>query len=347
MTIMPTISGMNLPLPKHWQEFETITRDAMALKWKSPNLQKNGRSGQKQHGVDIWGADDIGRRVGIQCKRYKPPLTFKTVAAEVENAETFGKLTTLWIATTGDHDSPLQQKVRTLSDHRVAQDKFAVGILFWEDVVDGLILNPSVFRAHYPQVTLDTTTAVNKERLIAALDLGYFGADLWSYVILTYGEYGWMAQADPDELISTLRVLEQRASQLLPPDDAVPILESLSAIREGCDSPKNKKSDWDPVEVHAKRVSNRLGRATSLLPVAESNMLDLALQLGRLYHTLDDLPRTAQRGIIESKVRAVLPPSSDGAIRRKFADAKKLRSGYRWVIRIYSLLDHELRWSLT
>ncbi|WP_426954119.1 hypothetical protein [Muricoccus radiodurans] len=343
---MPTINGMELPLPKRWQDFESITRDAMALKWKSPNLQKNGRDGQKQHGVDIWGPDEIGRRVGIQCKRYKPPLSFDIVTAEVVNAEKFGPLSTLWIATTCDHDAPLQHKVRTLSDQRVAQGKFAVGILFWEDSVDGLKLNPSMFKSHYPQVALSADPTINRERLIAALELGYYGADLWAYVILIYGEFGWMAQADPDELIATLRLLEQRTNQLLAPDDALPILESLAAIRQGCSTPKTKKSEWDPVEEHAKRIGIRLGRATSLLPLAESNMLDLALHLGRLYHSLDEAPKPKLRESIESKVRAVLPPSSNAAICKKFAEAKKLRDGYRWVMRVYSLLDHEVRWLL-
>jgi hypothetical protein len=322
---MPTINGMELPLPKHWQEFETITRDAMAQKWKSPNLQKNGRGGQKQYGVDISGPDEIGRRVGIQCKRYKSPLSLATVTDEVINAEKFGPLSTLWIATTADYDAPLQQKVRTLSDQRVAQGKFAIGILFWEDIVDGLKLNPAIFKAHYPQVVLDTGASVSRERLIGALELGYYGANLWEYIILTYGEFGWMAQSDPD--------------------DAAPILESLSAIRDGCATPKTEKSDWDPVEVHAKRITTRLGRATSLLRMAESNMLEAALHLGRLYHSLDDPPKAELSNSIEKKVRALLPPSSDAAIRKKFAEAKKLSDGYKWVSRIYTLLDHELRWS--
>jgi hypothetical protein len=217
--------------------------------------------------------------------------------------------------------------------------------LFWEDIVDGLKLNPAIFKAHYPQVVLDTGASVSRERLIGALELGYYGANLWEYIILTYGEFGWMAQSDPDELIATLRLLESRTSQLLAPEDAAPILESLSAIRDGCATPKTEKSDWDPVEVHAKRIATRLGRATSLLRMAESNMLEAALHLGRLYHSLDDPPKAELSNSIEKKVRALLPPSSDAAIRKKFAEAKKLSDGYKWVSRIYTLLDHELRWS--
>ena len=51
---MPSALSMHLPQPKHWQEFEDIVRAAMALKWSSPNLQKNGRPGQAQSGVDIF-----------------------------------------------------------------------------------------------------------------------------------------------------------------------------------------------------------------------------------------------------------------------------------------------------
>ncbi len=50
---------MELPQPKNWQEFECLVLDALTQKWKSPNLQKIGRLGQKQHGIDIYGPDDL------------------------------------------------------------------------------------------------------------------------------------------------------------------------------------------------------------------------------------------------------------------------------------------------
>jgi Restriction endonuclease len=102
---MPTIQMMELPLPTSWQEFETIVRDAQAQRWKSTALQKNGRPGQKQNGVDIYGPDEIGRLVGIQCKRYKEPLTLKSVTDEIVKAEGFDKrLLALYIATSAEHD---------------------------------------------------------------------------------------------------------------------------------------------------------------------------------------------------------------------------------------------------
>ena len=273
---MPTVQSMELPVPKNWQDFETMVCDAQAQRWKSTTLQKNGRLGQAQNGVDIYGPDDIGRPVGIQCKRYKPPLKITHVTDEIGKAEEFeGQLNTLFIATTADYDAELQQKVRLISENRAAQGKFAVALLFWDDIVGGLLLNPAVFRAHYPQVVLSDTKAVDKERQLAALELGYHGADLWECIILIYGEFGWMVQADPDELIFNLRILERRAQQLLAPNDAAPILDALAQVRSGCLSPKTSSRPGIPVEFQAKRVSSRLQKVSSLLPLAESKRAGL------------------------------------------------------------------------
>jgi hypothetical protein len=343
---MPLIQAMELPRPKNWQDFETMVCDAMTQRWNSPALQKNGRPGQKQNGVDIYGPDEIGRRVGIQCKRYKLPFSLKTVEDEIAAAETFGgHLTTLYVATTSENDSKLQREVRKLSDKRVAADRFAVSIIFWDDVVRALLLNPTVFKAHYPQVILPTANISDRDRQLAALELGYYGTKIWEYVVLVYGEYGRMAQTDPDELIATIRTLERRVSQLLNLKDAAPILKSLRKVRKGCLAKKTTGSDWDQVEVHAKRVQTRLGKASSLLSATDGQMLELAAQLGRIYHHVDDLPSKQIRRQIEEKIRGLLPARSANAIKERFAAAKKVSSGYTWATRIYGLLDHELRWA--
>ncbi|WP_457937130.1 hypothetical protein [Mesorhizobium sp. 10J20-29] len=341
---MPTIQSIELPKPKNWQDFETMVCAAMSQRWNSPDMQKNGRPGQGQNGVDIYGPDAIGRKVGVQCKRVKESLNMKLVAAEIAAAETFeGHLSTLYIATTSDYDSVLQKDVRLLSDIRVAEGKFAVSLIFWEEVINGLILNPAVFKAHYPQITLPAPVG-GRERQLAALELGYYGAELWDYVVLVFGEIGWMTQTDPDSLVATLRAIERRTGQLLPPEDAAPILEALTKVREGCLAPKKKKSDWDPVEVQAKRVETRITAASSLLPPEEARVLELAMQLGRIYHHSDDPPSASVQKQIESRANLLFPASSV-AIRKRFSAAKKLTSGYSWAQRIYNLIAHELRWA--
>ena len=98
-------------------------------------------------------------------------------------------------------------------------------MLFWDDIVGGLLLNPAVFRAHYPQIVLADSGSTDRERQIASFELGYYGADLWAYIGLIYGEAGWLAHSDPDEFIATLRILERRAQQVLSPEDTAPMLE--------------------------------------------------------------------------------------------------------------------------
>ena len=66
---MSNLSNYQYPPPKHWQDFENLCRDLWREIWKDPNTQKNGRSGQEQHGVDIYGQPDEGELwAGVQCK---------------------------------------------------------------------------------------------------------------------------------------------------------------------------------------------------------------------------------------------------------------------------------------
>ncbi|WIE36022.1 hypothetical protein [Agrobacterium tumefaciens] len=341
---MPAVLDIELPLPKNWQDFERIVRDAQAQRWKSTTLQMNGRSGQKQDGVDIWGPDDIGRPVGIQCKRFAGTLTLTHVTDEVAKAEKFvGNLITLFVATTAEHDAQLQQQVRLLSDQRVAQGRFAVSLLYWDEITAALLLNPAVFSAHFPQIQLDTSGKPNRERQIAALELGYYGADVWAFIELIHGMAGWLAQTDTDQVIATIRILERRAQQLLPPVDAEPIIAMLVEVREGCLAEKSDKFDWDVVEVKARRVSARIQASASLLPIAESNVLELSLLLGRIYAHTDDLPASATQTIVREKVESILPEGSASAIEERFAKANSVHSGYEWAQKIFSLVDHELR----
>lgn len=342
---MPTVTEMELPKPKNWQEFEHIACDAMAQRWQSSGLQMNGRSGQTQNGVDIFGGDDIGRRVGIQCKRYDEAPSIKLIQSEIASAETFTpKLSTLYIATTADYDSQLQSSVRELSDERVAKGQFAVAMLFWGDIVSGLILNPAILSAHYPNLVLSVGRRVDPDRNLAALELGYYGSDLWEYVLLVHGEFGWMAQVDPDSLTAILRMLERRAAQLLSTEDSVALVGALKAVREGCLAPKDNESDWNLVEQHAKRVESRTIAARSQLEGGEARWLALACQLGSIYAHSDDLPNKEVRKEVEGKVLKLLPLQGD-AVKTKFEQAAALTSGYEWANRIFGFLANELRWA--
>ncbi|WP_025857571.1 restriction endonuclease [Pseudomonas sp. CHM02] len=340
---MPTLQTMNLPKPLNWQEFESIVRDAMSQKWKSSTLTKNGRPGQKQQGVDIFGPDDLGRATGIQCKRFSGALDLKTVEDEIEKAAKFkGNLTTLFIATTSDHDSKLQEQVRVLSEQRASQKLFAVGILFWEEIVAGLVLNSSVFSNHYPQLLAPDSGLgeTPQETLIGALELGYYGGSLKYDVKLIFGEFGWMAQEDPDQLFVAIRILERRASQLLAPDDAQGIIHSLRTLTEHLES---SEPDWDDALFIASRATNRIKHASSLLQSAESNFLELGLALKRISNQHKNLNKTTKL-IIKKRIRYLLSGRKK-AINEAFKAAADNKLGYIWAVKIYNFVDSELRFN--
>ena len=148
---MPTIAGSHVPPPKSWDEFEDISLSAAKLRWQGAHFFRNGRAGQKQDGVDIFGQVNKAT-IGIQCKNTIGGISENTVLAEIRNAESFSPpLSALYIATTSSRDSLLQEKVRILSLDRAATGKFSVDLLFWNDVVFDLAKDEEEFFKHYPQ----------------------------------------------------------------------------------------------------------------------------------------------------------------------------------------------------
>ncbi|RCI79297.1 hypothetical protein DNK03_13875 [Brucella anthropi] len=149
---MPTISSSQVPPPKSWEEFEEICLSAAKHRWDSSKFFGNGRKGQAQNGVDIWGHDSVGEHIGVQCKNTLAGISLSVVKDEIANAAGFKpKLDHLYIATTAPRDASLQRDVRLVSTARKAAGNFQVDVLFWDDVVGDLALKDSVFFKHYPQ----------------------------------------------------------------------------------------------------------------------------------------------------------------------------------------------------
>ena len=151
---MPTLLKMRVPPPTDWSEFEDITRSSVKVKWRSSDMQRNGRNGQKQHGVDVFGHDDLSRFVGIQCRnKDDTSVKMKEILEAVSAAERYPvPLLAFYYATTLSRDAKLQAEVLTVSEKRVKDGKFPVGILFWEDLYEELVGDTAEFAKHYPQL---------------------------------------------------------------------------------------------------------------------------------------------------------------------------------------------------
>lgn len=145
-----------IPPPKSWSEFETLCCDIWRKVWSDPSASKNGRSGQKQNGIDIIGSpkDSPGDYYAVQCKGKdsytQSILTEKELEDEVKKAKNFStKIKVLIIATTSPKDVGIEQRAREITADNLKNDLFSVHVFGWEDIVSTLALYEDVMNLHY------------------------------------------------------------------------------------------------------------------------------------------------------------------------------------------------------
>jgi hypothetical protein len=170
---MLSFSKLQVPPPSNWQDFESLCCDLWREIWRDPNTQKNGRQGQPQNGVDIFGRPEQGLQwAGIQCKgkdNYSDKsLTEDEVRCEVEKAKSFTpKLSQFIIATNGLKDGRLQELARSITEDHLRDDLFSVHISAWEDIKNILEGFPEVISKHFPMLV---SGAKNLERSVSEID---------------------------------------------------------------------------------------------------------------------------------------------------------------------------------
>jgi tetratricopeptide (TPR) repeat protein len=153
--------------PLYWKRFEDLCHRLWMLEWRCQTIQKNGRQGQQQRGVDIFGIPDGKRRYyGIQCKckstwrgKFSPILTAEDIDQEVEVAEGFRqKLQNLIIATTAPADAKLQEYTRELSQRRKKKRLFTVDLFFWPEIAARIFQHERILEEFYPERSLGWKT---------------------------------------------------------------------------------------------------------------------------------------------------------------------------------------------
>lgn len=144
--------------PKDWATFEDLCHALFKRVWQDPIAQKNGRRGQAQHGVDVFGSLSGYRRCyqGVQCKgkdsNYGSRAEWQEVLEEIAKADKFSPNLASWIfATTAPSDATLQRAARDLSVSRVAKGQFSIDVLGWEEIQALMVGAPEVIAEFYPE----------------------------------------------------------------------------------------------------------------------------------------------------------------------------------------------------
>jgi hypothetical protein len=147
--------------PKHWQDFELMTLDICRARWRDDYAERNGREGQAQSGVDIFGYNyEAKESTAVQCKKRRTQLygvdapSSSLVSTEIDDARASAaafdrQLDRLIIATTGPRDARLQAHVRTAN---ATGSRPLVSLWFWDDYVEFLSASYNLMYRYYANI---------------------------------------------------------------------------------------------------------------------------------------------------------------------------------------------------
>ncbi len=161
-----------LARPANWQDFESLCKKLWGEIWNCPEIQKNGRLGQEQFGVDVFGIpENEVSYYGIQCKgkseyndnQYEhPQFTEKEILKEIENAKTFEPALKKWyLATTALNDSKIQTLIRKKNLEHIQAGLFEVHLFSWESIVDLINENKETYNYYVKSLNYKSKQSVN------------------------------------------------------------------------------------------------------------------------------------------------------------------------------------------
>lgn len=137
------VISKTIPKPRNWQDFERLCKKIFGELWGCPNsIKANGRSGQPQQGVDIYGIPKGEAAYwGVQCKGkddyLSTAVTADEVDAEISKARRFQPaLGAFFLVTTASKDVKLEEHVRKRDIESREKGGFAIHIMCWEDLAD-------------------------------------------------------------------------------------------------------------------------------------------------------------------------------------------------------------------
>lgn len=142
----------SLPPPENWQDFETLCKKLFGEIWRCEHtIKKNGRLGQPQAGIDVYGKPkgEIDYW-GIQCKgkdNYEDKkLNEKEIDSEIQKALKFEPiLKTFILTTTASKDVNIEKYVRLKDIESCKNGTFEIILYCWQDLVDLIQENRNTF----------------------------------------------------------------------------------------------------------------------------------------------------------------------------------------------------------
>lgn len=123
--------------PKHEDAFEEFCPALLRDHWTLPTLDRYGRRGERQNGVDLLDTGGGEPLRAVQCKHHDHAKTIppRELEAEVEKAKGFPeKIGEFYVLTTAKKSTHAQRKVRSINKEHARTAPFVVHLLTWDDI---------------------------------------------------------------------------------------------------------------------------------------------------------------------------------------------------------------------
>lgn len=300
-----TFSSIQLPKPDNWQDFEKNIAILFRRVLNDPNTQANGRSGQDQHGVDVYGQREGTHWVGVQCKqKLDKAVTEVELRKEVSKAKGFTPAIKEFIlVTTAPRDQKIQTVAREIQEE-IENDpvSFTVSVWGWEDLCEHVDFYDDVRQSFDPtwsssaQNTADLTQTVANDVQAMHLDHGKKLDRLLS-----------IAQASSDQNDTALIGQIKAYHEVNENGNSKEALKSLTELKYQC---WDDASDIEKYRLlvaignchialgHLHVAGEKLKQAHNICPSGEKAVSNLAV--AHLLHNEEELAENIASGILRN-----------------------------------------------
>lgn len=169
--------------PLYWQDHERLTYEMSQKKNKFDFVERYGRNGQAQYGVDIYGRETNGKAIAIQCKRKESynaagnmlaggQITESIIDEEIMKLDKFEhEIDVYIIASTASRDTKVQDYVFKKNNNDSL--KFIIQIWFWEDYIDLLNTNEDLVYKYYDMLLKSKNTYSKDKHYLQLIKIAF------------------------------------------------------------------------------------------------------------------------------------------------------------------------------
>jgi len=154
------------PIPTDEDDFEDLCVDLLRIYWNRPGLERYGRKGERQNGIDILDLGGVAPLHGAQCKlkQFQKTLSPTSIADEVADACKFEfSLGKYGILTTAKVSTQAQKKVLEINQRHRELGLFEVELLTWGKLCRLIQMYDDVRKAYFELTVISASSRIGSK----------------------------------------------------------------------------------------------------------------------------------------------------------------------------------------